>query len=138
MLFIMTNKENTIEDLTVINRVNTGSDHRLVRARFYFRTRIERAKLVKTQTSKIDYKVLNAHQNLFQLELQNKFKELQVSDDDIESYNQHIIATVNDTAGVIENSRKPIKVDKVSESTKVMLRRRREMKQDATQYNKIE
>ena len=136
--FIMTNKENTIEDLPVINRVNTGSDHRLVRARFYFRTRIERAKLVKTQTSKIDYKVLNAHQNLFQLELQNKFKELQVSDDDIESYNQHIIATVNDTARVIANSRKPIKVDKISESTKVMLRRRREMKQDATQYSKIE
>ena len=86
--FIMTNKENTIEDLTVVGRVNTGSDHRLVRARFNFRTRIERAKLVKTQTSKIDYKILNAHQNLFQLERQNKFKELQVSADDIESYNQ--------------------------------------------------
>ena len=78
--FIMTNKEDSIDDLTVVSRVNTGSDHRLVRARFNFRTRIERAKLVKTQTSKIDYKVLNAHQNLFQLELQNKFKELQVSE----------------------------------------------------------
>ena len=91
----MTDNENTIEDLTVLSRVNTGSDHRLIRARFNFRTRIERAKLVKTQTSKIDYKMLNAHQNLFQLELQNKFKELQVAEDDIESYNQNIIAIVH-------------------------------------------
>ena len=136
--FIMTNKENTIEDLTVVGRVNTGSDHRLVRARFNFRTRIERAKLVKTQTSKIDYKVLNAHQNLFQLELQNKFKELQVSEDDIESYNQDIIAIVNDAARTIASSKKSIKIDKISESTKDMLRKRREMKQDATQYSKIE
>ena len=69
----MTNKEDTIEDLTVVNIVNTGSDHILVRARFNFRTIIERAKLVKSQTSKIDYKLLHANQNLFQLELQNKF-----------------------------------------------------------------
>ena len=136
--FIITNKENTIEDLTVVGRVNTGSDHRLVRARFNFRTRIERAKLVKTQTSKIDYKVLNAHQSLFQLELRNKFKELQVSEDDIESYNQDIIAIVNDAARTIASSKKSIKIDKISESTKDMLRKRREMKQDATQYSKIE
>src|SRR5271154_1101962 len=60
--FIMTNKENTIEDLTVISRVNMGSDHQLVRARFNFRARIEQAKLVKTQRSKINYKMLNTHQ----------------------------------------------------------------------------
>ena len=136
--FIMTNKENTIEDVTVVSRVNTGSDHRLVRAKFNFRTRIERAKLVKTQISKIDYKVLNAHQNLFQLELQNKFKELQVSEDDIECYNQDIITIVNDAAKTIASRKKSIKIDKISDSTKDMLRKRREMKQDATQYSKIE
>ena len=136
--FIMTNKEDTIEDLTVLNRVNTGSDHRLVRARFNFRTDVERAKLVKTQTSKIDYKVLNAQQNLFQLELHNKFKELQVSEDNIESYNQNIIAIVNDAAKAIAGCKKTMKTDKISQSTKDMLRKRREMKQDTTQYSKIE
>ena len=136
--FIMTNKEDTIEDLTVVSRVNTGSDHRLVRARLNFRTKIEQAKLVKTQTSKIDYKVLNAQQNLFQLELHNKFKELQVSEDDIESYNQDIITIVNDAAKTIASRKKSIKIDKISDSTKDMLRKRREMKQDATQYSKIE
>src|SRR3977135_1782152 len=133
--FIMTN---TIEDVTVVSRVNTGSDHRLVRAKFNFRTGIERAKLVKTQISKIDYKVLNAHQNWFQLELQNKFKELQVSEDDIECYNQDIITIVNDAAKTIASRKKSIKIDKISDSTKDMLRKRREMKQDATQYRKIE
>ena len=136
--FIMTNKESTIEDLTVVSRVNTGSDHRLVRARFNFRTRIERAKLVKSQTSNIDYKMLNAHQNLFQLELQNKFKELLIADDDIEGYNENIITIVTDAARAIASSKKSIKIDKISQSTKDMLRKRREMKQDTTQYSKIE
>src|SRR3977135_2704666 len=86
----------------------------------------------------IDYKVLNAHQNLFQLELQNKFKELQVSEDDIECYNQDIITIVNDAAKTIASKKKSIKIDKISDSTKDMLRKRREMKQDATQYSKIE
>ena len=136
--FIMINKESTIEDLTVVSRVNTGSDHRLVRARFNFRTRIERAKLVKSQTSKIDYKMLNAHQNLFQLELQNKFKELLIADDDIEGYNEDIITIVTDAARAIASSKKSIKIDKTSQSTKDMLRKRREMKQDPTRYSKIE
>ena len=136
--FIMTDNENTIEDLTVVNRVNTGSDHRLVRAKFNFRTRIERAKLVKARTSKIDYKMLNAHQNLFQLELQNKFNALQVSEDDIDSHNRDIIVIVNDAAKIIASSKKSNKIDKISDSTKNMLRKRREMKQDATQYSKIQ
>ena len=47
--FIMVNQESTIENLTVLNRVNVGSDHRLVRARFNFNTNIDRAKLVKSK-----------------------------------------------------------------------------------------
>ena len=136
--FIMTNKENTIEDLSVVSRVNTGSDHRLVRAKFNFKTNIERAKLVKAKSPKIDYKLLNTHQDLFQIQLQNKFSELKISYDDIESYNREIVTIVNEAARIIASSKRTIKIDKISESTKDMLRKRREMKQDATQYSKIE
>jgi hypothetical protein len=136
--FIMTSKESTIENLTVLNRVNTGSDHRLVRARFNFKTSIDRAKLVKSQTPKIDYVTLKARREMFQIELHNKFSELQVAEDDVESYNNNIIAIVNEAASTIARSKRPAKVDKISQSTKDMLKKRREMKQNATKYGNIE
>ena len=136
--FIMVNQESTIENLTVLNRVNVGSDHRLVRARFNFNTNIDRAKLVKSKTPKIDYIALKARQELFQIELRNKFHELQVVEDDVEDYNNNLIAIINEAAKSIAGSRKPVKIDKISDSTKDMLRRRREMKQNGTKYGKIE
>jgi endonuclease/exonuclease/phosphatase family metal-dependent hydrolase len=136
--FIMTSKESTIENLTVLNRVNTGSDHRLVRARFNFRTSIDRAKLVKSQTPKIDYATLKARRDLFQIELHNKFNGLQIAEHDVESYNNNIMAIVNEAASSIAKSKKSAKVDKISQSTKDMLRKRREMKQNATKYGNIE
>ncbi len=41
-------------------------------------------KILKIQTTKIDYKMLNVQQNLFQIELQNKFNELEITEDDID------------------------------------------------------
>src|SRR5580700_11253253 len=104
----------TIENLTDLNRVNTGSDQRLVRVRFNFKTSIDRAKLVKSQTPKIDYVTLKARREMFQIELHNKFSELQVAEDDVESYNNNIIAIVNVAASTIARSKRPAKVDKIS------------------------
>src|SRR5437773_7387339 len=101
----MTNKESSTENLAVLNRVNVGSDHRLVRARFNFKTGIDRAKLVKSQTPKIDYTILKTRRDLFQIELHNKFQELQVAEDDIEGYNNNIIAIVNEAAKFIARSK---------------------------------
>ena len=44
--FIMTNRPDTIKDVVVMNRVNTGSDHLLVRCKVDFHTKIERSKLI--------------------------------------------------------------------------------------------
>src|SRR5271156_1950450 len=130
----MASDENIIENLTVLNRVNTGSDHRLIRGRFNFKTGIDRAKLVKSQTPKIDYVTLKARHEMFQLELHNKFSEIQVAENDIESYNNNIIAIVNQAANSIAKGKKCAKVDKMSQATKDMLKKRREMKQSATKY----
>src|SRR5271156_4421978 len=132
--FIMASHENIIENLTVLKRVNTGSDHRLIRGRFDFKTGIDRAKLVKSQTPKIDYVTLKVRHEMFQLDLHNKFNELQVAEDDIESYSNNIIAIVNQAANSIAKGKKCAKVDKISQATKDMLKKRREMKQSATKY----
>src|SRR5277367_5522719 len=136
--FIMTNRSNTIEDLTVLNRVNTGSDHRLVRCKVNFNTRIERAKLVKPRNFQIDYQQLKAQQRKFQIELRNRFGTLKVEDEDIDKYNHDLVATVKTTAYSLAKKIKSSKADKISEATKAMLKTRREMKQDATKYGKIE
>src|SRR5271163_2190989 len=81
--FIMTSKSNTIKDLTVLNRVKIGSDHRLIRCKVNFNTRIERAKLVKPRKLQIDYQQLKAQQSMFQIELRNKFATLNIEDNDI-------------------------------------------------------
>ena len=75
---------------------------------------------------------------MFQIELHNKFSELQVAEDDVERYNNNIIAIVNAAASTIARSKRPAKVDKISQSTKDMLKKRREMKQNATKYGNIE
>src|ERR1700727_1871549 len=75
---------------------------------------------------------------MFQIELHNKFSELQVAEDDVESHNNNIIAIVNAAASTIARSKRPAKVDKISQSTKDMLKKRREMKQNATKYGNIE
>src|SRR5271156_2457386 len=127
--FIIASHENIIENLTVLNRVNTVSNHRLIRGSFNFKTGIDRAKLVKSQTPKIDYVTLKARHEMFQLELHNKFNELQVAEEDIESYNNNIMAIVNQAANSIAKGKKCAKVDKISQATKDMLK-----KQSATKY----
>ena len=52
----MTNKPDTIKDLVVMNRVNTGSDHRLVRCKVDFHTKIERSKLIAKKKLTMNYK----------------------------------------------------------------------------------
>ncbi|XP_072395388.1 uncharacterized protein [Diabrotica undecimpunctata] len=47
--FIVTNKKEIIQDGTVLNAFNTGSDHRMVRAEVKISTKQERRKLVNTK-----------------------------------------------------------------------------------------
>ena len=89
--FIMTNKKDTIENLMVLNRVNTGSDHRMVRCRVNFRTQVERVKLVKPKIAKIDYDALKTKQSQFQLEVKNRFGILDTAILDIDNYNRKIL-----------------------------------------------
>ena len=75
---------------------------------------------------------------MFQIELRNKFHKLQVVEDDVEDYNNNLIAIINEAAKSIAGNTKPVKIDKISDSTKDMLRRRREMNQNGTKYGKHE
>src|SRR5271163_2762877 len=75
---------------------------------------------------------------MFQVELKNRFATLKVEDDDIDNYNNDLVSIVKSSANSIAKKIKSSKADKISEATKEMLKKRREMKQDATKYGKIE
>lgn len=45
--YILTSRRDLCQDVTVLNSFNTGSDHRLVRARIVLNAQLERVKLVQ-------------------------------------------------------------------------------------------
>ena len=55
-----------------------------------------------------------------------------------DTYNEDLVEIVKNSANSIANIKKNNKVDKISESTKAMLKKRREIKENATKFGKIE
>ena len=72
--YILTNKKSTVKDVDVIQRVNIGSDHRLVRGTIKINTRLDRSKMMRSGKSQINIKELLLKKGEFQLKLQNRFE----------------------------------------------------------------
>ena len=71
---IMTGKPSMVTDVTVINRVNTGSDHSMVMGFITLNTRAERRKLLNKNTRTIAYtQMIGTKKNYFQLELKRVY-----------------------------------------------------------------
>ena len=73
--YIMTDRPDIFLDISVINSLNTGSDHRMVRGQARIDTRHERANMV-TQPKRVDTDKLQHHRREFKVEIQNKFAAL--------------------------------------------------------------
>ena len=68
--YIMTDKPSMVTDVTVINRVNIGSDHRMVTGSITLNTGAERRKLLNKNTrTRVDTQMIGTKTNTFQLEL---------------------------------------------------------------------
>ena len=79
--YIMTDKPSMVTDVTVINRVNIGSDHRMVMGSITLNTRAERRKLLNKNTrTRVDTQMIGTKKNTFQLELKNRFTALEEDD----------------------------------------------------------
>ena len=80
--YIMTDKPSMVTDVTVINRINIGSDHRMVMGSIMLNTRAERRKLLNKNTrTRVDTQMIGTKKNTFQLELRNRFTALEEHDD---------------------------------------------------------
>ncbi len=72
--YIMTDKPSMVTDVTVINRVNIGSDHhRMVMGSITLNTRAERRKLLNKNTrTRVDTQMIGTKKNTFQLDLKKQ------------------------------------------------------------------
>ncbi|XP_067127708.1 craniofacial development protein 2-like [Centruroides vittatus] len=128
--YILSNKQHNVENCNVLNRFNTGSDHRLVRGRLHLNTRLERRKLMRT-TKSVDLKNLKEQHGTFEMELKNQFSVLEnltKEETDISETNRQITKIIMETAAriggyVIRKTEK-----KITEKTRQLMGKRRMMK----------
>ena len=78
--YIMTDKPSMATDVTVIHRVNIGSDHRMVMGSITLNTRAERIKLLNKNTrTKVDSQMIGTKKNTFQLELKKQVHSTRIT-----------------------------------------------------------
>ena len=93
--FSIGDKNNSISNVTVINKVNIGSDHRMVGCTAKFNFRSARSKLVLRK--KICPEKIKANKAAFRLELKNRFEALDISENDINEVNDNITSAIRET-----------------------------------------
>ena len=69
----MADKPSMVTDVTVLNRVNIGSDHRMAMGSITLNTRAERGKLLTKNTrTRVDTQMIGTKKNTFQIELKKQ------------------------------------------------------------------
>ena len=96
--YIMTDKPSMVTDVTVINRINIGSDHRMVMGSITLNTRAERRTLLNKNTrTRVDTQMIGTKKNTFQLELKNRFTAPEERDN-IDSLNNNMTEMIQESA----------------------------------------
>ena len=125
--YVMTDKPNMITDVRVINRINIGSDHRMLMSNIRLDTKAERKKLLrKKKPPKVDTREIGIKKNEFQLELKNRFTALQELDD-IDTLNENITEIIQQTATSIAKQNTKRDKSRLSTQTRALMKKRREM-----------
>ncbi|CAH2229669.1 jg20411 [Pararge aegeria aegeria] len=130
----MTTKRHIFNDVFVINKVKTGSDHRMVRGTLNINVKLERVRLVKSTLRPTRAHIQNPES--FQLELQNRFDCLDCgSVNDLN--NRLVVETVHTVGSKFFTHR----TKKFSAHTLGLMEKRQEMRlqssKDASEYRRI-
>ena len=133
--YIMTDKPSLVTDVTVINRNNIGSDHRMVMGSITLNTRAERRKLLnKNSRTRVDTQMIGTKKNTFQLELKNRFTALE-EHDEIDSLNKNMTEMIQQSAMSIAKQTKKQKKPKISSPIRTLMKKRSEIMENKTPEN---
>ena len=134
--FILTSRPHTFTDVSVINSLNTGSDHRMVRGSLTINTKLERARFIQW-CKKSNTAVLSPNTTKYQTLLTNRFKAL-ATWTDLNSECENVTSAVTETAMEIAGQNKIEKPEKLSAETKQLREKRRQMKRGGTDVQNID
>ena len=136
--YIMIDKPSMVTDVTVINRVNIGSDHRMVVVSITLNTRPERSKLLNKNTrTRVDTQMIGTKKNTFQIELQNRFTALE-EHDDMDSLNKNMPEMIQQSALSIAKQPRRRKTRKYPSPTRALMKKRGEMIENETPRDHME
>ncbi|PZC71243.1 hypothetical protein B5X24_HaOG213755 [Helicoverpa armigera] len=136
--FFMTDKKRIFSDVSVINRVKTGSDHRIVRASLNINVKLERSSLMKSTLRPTRSHIQNPES--FQLKLSNRFACLEnlVSVDEI---NDGLVETVRTVGSKFFRPCRKDRPQKLTEQTLNLMAERRllqlQSSHDAKSYRQL-
>lgn len=120
--FIMSTKKQIFNDVSVINAVKTGSDHRMVRGTLNLDVKLARSRMMKSTLRPVPIQIQNPEN--FQLQLQNRFECLGCSVDDL---NDGFVEAVHTVGTKFFKSRRTDRTNKLSNTTLKLMEERREM-----------
>ena len=136
--YIMTDKPSMVNDVTVFNRINIGSDHRMVMGSITLNTISERRKLLNKNTrTRVDTQMIGTKKDTFQLVLKNRFTALE-EHDDMGSLNKNMTEMIQQSAMSIAKQTKKQKKPKMSSPRRALMNKRREMIENNTPRDHIE
>ncbi|KAL0881254.1 hypothetical protein ABMA27_002351 [Loxostege sticticalis] len=120
--FIITTDQRMFSDVSVINRVKTGSDHRMLRGILNIDVKLERSRLIKSTL-----RPSNTHISCpesFQLELSHRFECLQ-SCQSVDEINNSLVETVQAVGSKFFRPRRRDRPQKLSDHTLNLMAKRR-------------
>ncbi|CAH2097258.1 unnamed protein product [Euphydryas editha] len=118
--FIIADKMHIFRDVSVVNRFNTGSDHRLLRGSLNISLRKERVRLMKSIIRPTLPQILCGSEQ-FQLELQNRFDSLETTGD-VDLMTDNVVKTVYSLGRRHFTPTRPVKQSKISPETLDLMR----------------
>ena len=122
--YIVTDKIENIKDVTVVNKVDVGSDHRMVACRAKFEFQRERNRMI---LKKCPREIVNGISE-YKEEIQNKFQLLWNPELDLEEKSNNLATIITDAAKTIDHLTKKKKLKKYSKATLELIEKRRSMK----------
>ncbi|XP_075990326.1 uncharacterized protein LOC142985977 [Anticarsia gemmatalis] len=120
--FIMSAKRRIFNDVSVINAVKTGSNHRMVRGTLNLNIALERSRLMKSTLRPASAYIQNPES--FQLELRNRFECLSECVD-VDDYSNRLAETVRVTGSKFFKTQHPKRTKKLSDPTLQLMEERR-------------
>jgi endonuclease/exonuclease/phosphatase family metal-dependent hydrolase len=126
--YIITNRKSIVQNVKVLNRFTTGSDHRMVRAKVVINTRVERAKLVN-KTPFMDIDRLKEQSTEFEDKLNGDLSSLDAKSMTVDDLNSKIVDSMKEFLDTKCKSF-PVNESKLSTETLILIGSRRKMIED--------